>query len=89
MSKRAPKKAAPQRDVAGSFRGIAIADPAVKPRGRLLPGRTKFVSAFQAFRGALPDIARAIRHRADEIGGITNYRTFICCVAEFLRRAGR
>jgi hypothetical protein len=33
MSKRAPKKAAPQRDVAGSFRGIAIADPAVKPRG--------------------------------------------------------
>jgi len=59
------------------------------PRGRLLPGRTKFVSAFQAFRGTLPDIARAIRHRADEIGGITNYRTFICCVAEFLRRAGR
>ena len=59
------------------------------PRGRLLPGRTKFVSAFQAFRGALPDIARAIRHRADEIGGITNYRTFIWCVAEFLRRAGR
>jgi hypothetical protein len=34
MSKRASKKAVRQRDVAsGGFRGIPIADPAVKPRG--------------------------------------------------------
>ena len=55
------------------------------PTGAILPGPRHFVSAFEAFKGALPGIARGIDHQPDEINSLISYRQFIWCVAEFLK----
>ena len=57
------------------------------PNGALLPGAAKLSETFEAFQADLPNIARAIEFAPNEIGGLKNYRTFVWCVAEFLKRA--
>jgi hypothetical protein len=58
------------------------------PAGEPLPGPAKLIETFALFADALPALAKEIDHRAHEIGGFKGYRTFLWCVAEFLRRAG-
>jgi len=54
------------------------------PGGGILPGPTRMVEEFRRFRTELPDIAHGIGFEADEIGGFSDYRTYLWCVAEFL-----
>jgi len=58
------------------------------PNGRPLPGRAALVETFDQFKRELPDIAHVIRHRVEEVHVRRNYRAFIWCVTEFLKRAG-
>ena len=58
------------------------------PSGKLLPGPRHLIDAFEAFKRALPGIARVIDHQREEISGFASYRPFIWCVAEFLRVEG-
>jgi hypothetical protein len=52
-----------------------------------LPGPAKLTATLEAFKAALPALASQIDHRPQEIGGFKSYRTFLWCVAEFLKRA--
>jgi hypothetical protein len=58
----------------------------VSPAGGPLPGPAKLAQAFELFTAELPALAQEIGHRPQEIGGFKNYRTFLWCVAEFLKR---
>jgi hypothetical protein len=58
------------------------------PAGEPLPGPAKLIETFALFADALPALAKEIDHRPHEIGGFKSYRTFLWCVAEFLKRAG-
>lgn len=58
----------------------------VSPGGKLLPGPAKLVETFSAFKGQLPDIARGFEHKPDEIGVRTNFRTFVWCITEYLKK---
>lgn len=60
----------------------------VSPPGGPLPGPAKLIETFALFGEALPALAQEIEHRPQEIGGFKSYRTFLWCVAEFLKRAG-
>ena len=60
----------------------------VSPAGAPLPGPAKLVETFEVFTAEQPELARDIQHRPQEIGGFKSYRTFLWCVAEFLKRAG-
>ena len=55
------------------------------PDGGILPGPAVLTVAFDDFCAALPDIAASIEFAEDEIRGFVNYRTFLWCVAEFLK----
>jgi hypothetical protein len=57
------------------------------PDDELLPGPAHLVAVFGPFRAACPDIAQRALHEPHEIGGFKNYRTFVWCVAEFLKQA--
>ncbi len=59
----------------------------VSPTGGPLPGPAKLADTFALFTTRLPALAQEIEHLPDEIGGFKNYRTFLWCVAEFLKRA--
>lgn len=59
----------------------------VSPAGGPLPGPGRLADAFQSFADRLPALAREIDHRPEEVGGLKNYRTFLWCVTEFLKRA--
>jgi hypothetical protein len=50
-----------------------------------LPGPAKLVETLAEFRNDLPNIANSIYHKPDEVGAFKNYRTFVWCVAEFLK----
>jgi hypothetical protein len=56
------------------------------PGGGLLPGPTRLSKTFDSFRTSLPEIGREIHYAPDELGGRKNYRTFLWCVVEFLKR---
>jgi hypothetical protein len=58
------------------------------PAGKILPGPAKLAAAFDRFTNELPGIARGIGHQPGEVGGFKNYRTFLWCIAEFLKRHG-
>jgi hypothetical protein len=60
----------------------------VSPSGGPLPGPAKLMETFALFSEALPALAQEIEHRPQEIGGFKSYRTFVWCVAEYLKRAG-
>jgi len=55
------------------------------PDGKILPGPAKLIETLTEFRQKLPMIANGIHHKPDEVGGFKNYRTFVWCVAEFLK----
>lgn len=55
------------------------------PNGKILPGPAKLVETLAEFRDDLPNIANGIYHKPDEVGAFKNYRTFVWCVAEFLK----
>jgi hypothetical protein len=59
----------------------------MSPAGAPLPGPAKLVETFEVFMAELPALAQNIQHRPQEIGGFKSYRTFLWCVAEFLKRA--
>ena len=59
------------------------------PSGGLLPGPAKLRADFERFKAQLPEVAREIHHQREEISGFGNYRIFVWCVAEFLKKAGR
>jgi hypothetical protein len=59
------------------------------PSGGMLPGPAKLRADFKKFKAQLPAIAREINYQADEISGFGNYRTFVWCLAEILRRSNR
>ena len=52
-------------------------------------GPPKLRADFKKFKAQLPAIARQIHYQADESSGFGNYRTFVWCVAEILRRPSR
>lgn len=56
------------------------------PAGGPLPGPAKLIEAFSRFSAELPALAREIEHQPQEIGGFKSYRTYLWCVAEFLKR---
>ena len=56
------------------------------PAGGPLPGPAKLSDTFSLFTAQLPALAREIEHSREEIGGFKSYRTFLWCVAEFLKR---
>jgi hypothetical protein len=56
------------------------------PAGGPLPGPTKLADTFAHFTAQLPALARQIQHQPREIGGLKSYRTYLWCVAEFLKR---
>ncbi len=58
------------------------------PEGGLLPGPAKLASTFADFRRNLPAIARRIDFRPEEVGGLTSYRIFLVCVAQYLKAKG-
>lgn len=57
------------------------------PAGAPLPGPTRLAESFALFAAGLPALAREIEHRPQEVGGFKNYRTYLWCVGEFLKRA--
>lgn len=59
----------------------------ISPTGGPLAGPAKMVDTFEAFKAALPELAKRIEHQPQEIGGFKSYRPFLWCVAEFLKRA--
>jgi hypothetical protein len=59
------------------------------PIGGLLPGPAKLRADFQKFKAQLPEVAKEIHYQPDEISGFGNYRTFVWCVTEFLKKATR
>ena len=54
------------------------------PGGGILPGPARMVEEFVRFRAELPEIARRIDFKPEEIGGLSDYRAYLWCVAEFL-----
>ncbi len=54
------------------------------PGGGMLPGPARMVEEFMRFRAELPEIAHGIGFETEEIGGFSDYRTYLWCVAEFL-----
>lgn len=59
----------------------------VSPTGAPLAGPAKLIDTFALFIAELPALAKEIEHRPQEIGGFKSYRTYLWCVAEFLKRA--
>jgi hypothetical protein len=59
------------------------------PSGGMLPGPAKLRTDFKKFEAQLPAVAREIHYQADEISGFRNYRTFVWCVTEILRKPNR
>ena len=57
------------------------------PLGGLLPGATKLRADFAKFKVRLPEVAKEIHHQPEEISGFGNYRTFVWCVTEVLKKA--
>jgi hypothetical protein len=57
------------------------------PRGGLLPGASKLRADFAKFKVRLPGVAKEIHHQPEEISGFGNYRTFVWCVTESLKKA--
>ena len=55
------------------------------PSGGMLAGPARFSEDFDRFNDELPQIARRIGFTPEEVGGFTDYRTFLWCVAEFLK----
>jgi hypothetical protein len=49
--------------------------------------RLSSVPISKKTKARLPAIAREIHYQADEISGFGDYRTFVWCVAEILRRS--
>lgn len=58
----------------------------VDPTGRILPGPAHLAKAFNDFNAKLPLMAGEIDHDIDEISGFKNYRSFVWCIVEYLRR---
>jgi len=54
------------------------------PGGNILPGPAKLTEEFDRFNIDLPAIVRRIGFKPEEVGGLTDYRTFLWCLAEFL-----
>ncbi|HJZ32622.1 MAG TPA: hypothetical protein VKF35_16010 [Hyphomicrobiaceae bacterium] len=59
------------------------------PTGGMLPGPSKLLADFEKFKVQLPKVAREIHHQPEEIRGFGNYRTFLWCVTEILKKADR
>ena len=57
------------------------------PVGGMVPGPAKLRADFQKFKTQLPEVAKAIHYQPDEISGFGNYRTFVWCVTEILKKA--
>ena len=57
------------------------------PSGGILAGPARLAEDFDRFNADLPEIARRIDFEPEEVGGFTDYRTFLWCVAEFLKSA--
>lgn len=55
------------------------------PTGGMLAGPARLARAFSRFQRELPSIAKRIEFEPGEIGGLKTYRTYVWCVAEFLR----
>jgi hypothetical protein len=55
----------------------------------MLPGPSKLLADFEKFKVQLPKVAREIHHQPEEIRGFGNYRTFLWCVTEILKKADR
>jgi hypothetical protein len=55
------------------------------PSGGILAGPARLAENFGRFRAEVPEIARRIGFEPREIGGFRDYRTFLWCVAEFLK----
>lgn len=49
----------------------------------------KLRAGFQKFKAQLPNVAKDIHYQPDEISGFGNYRTFVWCVTEILKKANR
>ena len=54
------------------------------PGGGILLGPARMVEEFVRFRAELPEIAHRIDFKPEEIGGLSDYRAYLWCVAEFL-----
>ena len=59
------------------------------PSGGILAGPARLAENFGRFRAEVPEIARRIGFEPREIGGFRDYRTFLWCVAEFLKSGPR
>ena len=59
------------------------------PSGGMLPGPAKLRADFERFKTQLPAVAKEIHHQPEEISGFGNYRIFVWCVAEILKKANR
>jgi hypothetical protein len=55
------------------------------PGGGLLAGPAKLWADFNRFKADVPQVARRINFEPHEIGGFADYRTFLWCVAEYLK----
>ena len=61
----------------------------LSPKGELLEGTKQFVAAYADFQKKLPSIASGIGFDRDEVKGFKNYRTFLWCIAEYLKDTGQ